>query len=110
YRESYRHRRTMTDFAQELATFHDVHELIAMMRERLRATLHIERMNLYMRDGESFLVYDPEEYLPRRVTPQDLGVLPAEGPIVFTTPRLPDGSDIPWKLLSAGYRYAFPLR
>ena len=51
YRESYRHRRTMTDFAQELATFHDVHELIAMMRERLRATLHIERMNLYMREA-----------------------------------------------------------
>jgi two-component system NtrC family sensor kinase len=63
-----------------------------------------------MRDGESLLVYDPEEFLPRRVSAQDLGVLPAEGPIVFTTPRLPDGSDIPWKLLSAGYRYAFPLR
>ena len=110
YRESYRHRRTMTDFAQELATFHDVHELIAMMRERLRTTLHIERMNLYMRDGVSLLAYEPEENLPRRVAPDDFGIMPKEGPIVFTTPRLPDGSDIPWKLLSAGYRYAFPLR
>ena len=110
YRESYRHRRTMTDFAQELATFHDVHELIAMMRERLRATLHIERMNLYMRDGLSLLVYEPEENLPRRVAADDFGMLPKEGPNIFTTPRRPDGSDIPWKLLGAGYRYAFPLR
>jgi PAS domain S-box-containing protein len=100
----------MTDFAQELATFHDVHELIAMMRERLRATLHIERMNLFMRDVNSLLVYDPEANIPRRISPEDLGVLPSEGPVIFTTPRLPDGSEVPWKLLSSGYRYAFPLR
>lgn len=110
YRESYRHRRTMTDFAQELATFHDVHELIAMMRERLRATLHIERMNLYMRDGASLLVYDPEQGVPRRVQSEDLGNLPKDGPVVLTAPRLPDQSDVPWKLLAAGYRYLFPLR
>ena len=110
YRESYRHRRTMTDFAQELATFHDVHELIAMMRERLRTTLHIERMNLYMRDGTTLLVYEPEGVVPRRVAADDLGVIPKEGPIVLTAPRLPDKSEIPWKLLEQGYRYVFPLR
>jgi two-component system, NtrC family, sensor kinase len=110
YRESYRHRRTMTDFAQELATFHDVHELIAMMRERMRATLHIERMNLYMRDGLSYLIYDPEETVPRRMTAEELGAIPKEGPVVLTAPRLPERSDVPWKLLSAGYRYVFPLR
>src|SRR6266550_3287500 len=32
YRESYKHRRAMAEFGQELATFHDVHELISMMR------------------------------------------------------------------------------
>jgi PAS domain S-box-containing protein len=110
YRESYRHRRTMTDFAQELATFHNVEELIAMMRERLRTTLHIDRMNLYMREAASFLIYDREEGVPRRVVPEDLGNVPREGPIVLSQPRLPDQSDIPWKLLSAGYRYVFPLR
>jgi hypothetical protein len=110
YRESYRHRRTMTDFAQELATFHDVHELIAMMRERLRATLHIERMNLYMRDGASLLVYDPEHGVPRRVQSEDIGNLQKDGPVVLTAPRLPDESEVPWKLLAAGYRYIFPLR
>jgi two-component system NtrC family sensor kinase len=110
YRESYRHRRTMTDFAQELATFHDVHELIAMMRDRLRTTLHIERMNLYMREGLSLLIYDPEGVVPRRIGAEDLGVVPKEGPIILTAPRLPDKSELPWKLLEAGYRYVFPLR
>ena len=110
YRESYRHRRTMTDFAQELATFHDVHDLIAMMRERLRATLHIERMNLYTREATTLLIYDPEHGVPRRMNADDLGPMPKEGPVVLTTPRLPDSSDVPWKLLEAGYRYVFPLR
>ncbi|MGZ5473851.1 MAG: ATP-binding protein [Thermoanaerobaculia bacterium] len=115
YRESYRHRRTMTDFAQELATFHDVHELIAMMRERLRATLHIDRMNLYMSEGSaqlgaSLLIYDPEGIVPRRIGEEDLGTIPKEGPMVLTAPRLPDKTEAPWKLLEAGYRYVFPLR
>jgi two-component system NtrC family sensor kinase len=110
YRESYRHRRTMSDFAQELATFHDVHELIAMMRERLRTTLHIERMNLFTREGQSLLIYDPEPGVPRRTTATDFGQMPNEGPIVLTAPRLPDQSELPWQLLSAGYRYIFPLR
>lgn len=110
YRESYRHRRTMTDFAQELATFHDVHELIAMMRERLRATLHIERMNLYTREGASLLIYEPEHGVPRRIAAEELGPAPKAGPIVLTAPRLPDSSELPWNLLAAGYRYVFPLR
>lgn len=110
YRESYRHRRTMTDFAQELATFHNVEELIAMMRERLRTTLHIERVNLYMREATSLLIYDREDGVPRRLAPEELGTIPKEGPVILTQPRLPDGSDVPWRLLSAGYRYMFPLR
>jgi two-component system, NtrC family, sensor kinase len=110
YRESYRHRRTMTDFAQELATFHDVHELIAMMRERLRATLHIDRMNLYMREGAALVIYDPESGVPRRMAEEDLGSIPKEGPMVLSAPRLPDKTEKPWRLLESGYRYVFPLR
>jgi GAF domain-containing protein len=30
--------------------------------------------------------------------------------MMLTTPRLPDPNDVPWRLLSAGYRYVFPLR
>ncbi|HEX8170065.1 MAG TPA: ATP-binding protein [Thermoanaerobaculia bacterium] len=110
YRESYRHRRTMTDFAEELATFHDVHELIAMLRDRLRATLLIERMNLYTREAASFVIYDPEERVPRRISVEAFGRMPKEGPVVLTAPRLPDESEVPWQLLQAGYRYLFPLR
>jgi len=109
YRESWRHRRTMADFAQELATFHDVHELIANVRERLRTTLHVERMNLFTREATSLLIYDPEPGVPRRVQPTDIDV-PSEGPLVLSEPRLPDATDIPWQLLAAGYRYVFPLR
>ena len=110
YRESYRHRRTMTDFAQELATFHDVHELISMMRERLRSTLDIEKMNLFTREGASLVIYAPEDNVPRRALPADFGSFRSDGPIVLSEPRLPDASDLPWQLLRAGYRYVFPLR
>lgn len=110
YRDSYRHRRTMADFAQELASFHDVHELISMMRERLRTTLHIERMNLFTRDGASLLIYEPEAEIPRRISPADFGSLPREGPMVLTDPRLPDATELPWLLLKSGYRYVFPLK
>lgn len=110
YRESYRHRRTLVEFAQELATFHDVHELIAMMRERLRAALEIEKMNLFMREGTTFVVYEPEAELPHRAFAADFGTLRGNSPIVLTEPRLPDASEIPWQLLRAGYRYVFPLR
>jgi PAS domain S-box-containing protein len=110
YRESYRHRRTLTDFGQELATFHDVNELFSMMRERLRATLDIQKMNVFMRDGLSFLIHQPEDGIPRRASAEDFGVVPKNGPLILTEPRLPDASDVPWKLLRAGYRYIFPLR
>jgi two-component system NtrC family sensor kinase len=110
YRDSYRHRKAITEFAQELATFHDVHELIAMMRERLRAALEVERMNLFMREGTTFVIYQPEPSLPRRATEDEFGAFPSSGPITLTEPRLPDATEVPWQLLKSGYRYVFPLR
>lgn len=110
YRDSYRHRRAMTEFAQELATFHDVHELISMMRERLRAALEIQKMNLYTREGTSLLIYQPEDGIPRRVGITEFGPIPQDQPLILTEPRLPDPSEIPWQLLRSGYRYVLPLR
>ncbi|HWS71246.1 MAG TPA: histidine kinase dimerization/phospho-acceptor domain-containing protein, partial [Thermoanaerobaculia bacterium] len=110
YRESYRHRRAMAEFAQELATFHDVHELISMVRERLRDALHIQRMNLFTREGTSLLIYQPEDNIPRRAQPADFGKMPRDGPLILTEPRLPDATELPWQLLKGGYRYVFPLR
>src|SRR5437763_16017910 len=49
YRDSWKHRRAISEFAQELATFHDVHELISMMRERLREALDLQRLNHFTR-------------------------------------------------------------
>jgi two-component system NtrC family sensor kinase len=110
YRDSYKHRRAIAEFAQELATFHDVHELISMMRERLRDALGLQRMNLFTREGASLVIYDAESEIPRRATIVEFGAMPSEGPLVLTDPRLPESSELPWLLLRAGYRYLFPLR
>ena len=110
YRETWRHRRTMADFAQELATFHDVHELIAMMRERLRAALSIQKMNLFTRETAGFVIYEPEDGVPLRVSANDFGSLRGTQPLALSEPRLPDATELPWQLLKAGYRYVFPLR
>jgi signal transduction histidine kinase len=110
YRDSYKHRRAMSEFAQELATFHDVHELISMMRERLRAAVGLQRMNLFTREGPALVIYDPEAGVPRRAAIVDFGTMPAEGPLMLNEPRLPEESDLPWQMLRAGYRYVFPLR
>ncbi len=110
YRDSYKHRRAMSEFAQELATFHDVHELLSMMRERLRAALGLQKMNLFMREGPSLVVYEEDPQVPRRAPVTAFGPMPVEGPLVLTEPRLPDATELPWQLLKAGYRYAFPLR
>lgn len=109
YRDSYKHRRAISAFAQELARFHDANELIAMMRERLRAALDIELMNLFMRDGPTLVIYENEEGLPHRTTPAEFGELPEQGPLFLTEPRLPDATDLPWRLLKRGYRYVLPL-
>src|SRR5437763_11581897 len=101
YRDSWKHRRAMTEFAQELATFHDVHELISMMRERLRAAIGVERMNLYTHEGGSLLIYQPENSVPRRASAADFGPMPEEGPLVLSEPRLPDANDTAWQLLRA---------
>ncbi len=111
YRDTYRHRKAMTDFAQELATFHDVHELISILRERLAAAVHIARMNLYIRDGESFLLYEREDSaIPRRISADAIPQLPIDRPLILDQPRLPDHSDLAMELLRNGYRYLFPLR
>ena len=110
YRDSYKHRRAMSEFAQELATFHDVHELISMMRERMRVALGLQRMNLFTREGASLVIYDPEPNVPRRAAIVDFGTMPAEGPLLLNEPRLPEETELPYQLLRAGYRYVFPLR
>jgi two-component system NtrC family sensor kinase len=110
YRETYRHRKAMTDFAQELATFHDLHELIAMLEQRLAQAVGIQKMNLYLREGTTLALYGEDPGVPARAKLTDFGNVPAEGPLMLDRPRLPDSTDLCLMLLQAGYRYAFPLR
>src|SRR5207245_10197590 len=96
YRDSYKHRPATAEFAQELATFHDVHELIAMMRERMRAALDIDKMNLFTREGRALTIYDVEDALPRRATIGDFGAMPVNQPKLQTAPRHTDPTALPW--------------
>ncbi len=111
YRDTYRHRRAMSDFVYELATFHDFAELIESLRQRLRAALEIEKTNLYIREGSIFVIYADETGLPAEIRDDALGPRLSSGPVALDEPRLPDGSSgVVTPLVEAGYRYLFPLR
>lgn len=110
YRDTYRHRRAMAEFARELSTFHDLHELIDSIRERLGAAIRIEQMNLYVREGETLVLYHPQTPIPATARESDFGTFPAGRPLMLDIPRLPEESELPLRLLRSGYRYVFPLR
>ncbi len=110
YRDTYRHRRAMTDFARELSTFHDLHDLIDSIRERLGAAVRLDQMNLYVREGEALILYHPEAPVPGVIREADLAPIPQNRPLMLDAPRLPEGSAVGLQLLQSGYRYAFPLR
>lgn len=110
YRETYRHRRAMTEFARELSTFHDLHELIDSIRERLGAAIHIDQMNLYVREGDALVLYHQQGAMPAIIREDELGILPAGRPLLLDSPRLPEQSEVPVRLLRSRYRYVFPLR
>ncbi|MFN2443411.1 MAG: hypothetical protein ABR517_12070, partial [Thermoanaerobaculia bacterium] len=110
YRETYRHRRAMTEFARELSTFHDLADLIESIRDRLEAAVHVDRTNLYVREGDTLVLYHPQFPVPPVVRENDLGPLPDGRPLILDEPHLPEESDLPIQLLRTGYRYVFPLR
>jgi len=110
YRETYRHRKAISDFAQELASFHDPDDLIEIMRERLARAIGVYRLNVYIREGSTLGLYAEEAGVPSQVTEAELGSLPEGRPLVLQEPRLPEASETPIQLLRAGYRYLFPLR
>ena len=110
YGETYRHRRTMADFAQELGSYHELHDLIEMIRERLSAAVHIQRTNLYLREGDRFVIYEQGTGAPLQVPANQIEALPIDRPLELDEPRLPEESDLRETLIRAGYRYVFPLQ
>lgn len=111
YRDTYRHRKAMSQFVYELATFHDLADLFESIRQRLEAALEVEKANLYFREGGELVLYTEEPGLPPRVEEEILARHLTSGLMVLDQPRLPDETiDFAGALLHAGYRYAFPLR
>ncbi|HVT45396.1 MAG TPA: ATP-binding protein [Thermoanaerobaculia bacterium] len=110
YRDTYRHRRAILDFAKELGTFHDLQELIEIIRDRLSAAVNLQQMNLYVREGSDFILYRRDGRIPSVVQRDALPDLHADRPTSLDSPRLPESSELPGTLLLAGYRYLFPLR
>jgi two-component system, NtrC family, sensor kinase len=110
YRDTYRHRKAMLEFAQELQSFHDLGDLIELIRERLAAAIRLNRMNLYLRDGSLLVAYEQEPGLPTELKESDLLQSGDNRPVMLDRPRLPEASAMPLALLRAGYRVAFPLR
>jgi two-component system, NtrC family, sensor kinase len=110
YRDTWRHRREMAALAEELATYHDFHELIEIIRERLEAAIELQKMNVYLRDGRMLHLYEVEPKIPRDVPRREFEALPPAQVVHLDRPRLPDASVLPMTLLSAGYRYLFPIR
>lgn len=110
YRDTYRHRKAMLDVANELATFHDLHDLLAVVRERLSAAIKVTRLNLYLNDGGRLILFNQEADVPSRIDPADLAGLSFGRPLHLDRPRLPDSSEVAMQLLRSGYRIAFPLR
>lgn len=110
YRDTYRHRRAMETIAEELATYHDLNELIETIRDRASAAIRIRKMNVFVRDGARLVVFSQESMLPLDLDVGEIEHFPEDRPTVLDQPRLPDPSDIASRLLRAGYRYLFPLR
>lgn len=110
YRETWKHRREMSALAEELATYHDFHELIEIIRERLDAAIELEKMNVYFREGRTLHLYEAEQGLPGEISRRDFDEVPGTQVVRLDRPRLPDPSDLPMQFLEAGYRYLFPVR
>ena len=110
YRDTWRHRRAMMDLAEQIATLHDVHDLVEMMHERLARAIRLDRLNLYIRDGAEWVLVREERGVRTSIPASDIDELQLKRPLILSTPRLPDASRIPLELLDAGYRAIFPLR
>lgn len=110
YRGTWRHRRAMSSLTQELATFHDLNELIEIIRDRLIAAIEIRRVNVYIREGSHLTLYDHDDRLPEWINADRMADLPAGRVIHLERPRSADDGEISKRMVAAGYRYLFAIR
>jgi two-component system, NtrC family, sensor kinase len=111
YRDTFGKRRALSGFGRELLHERDLGRLCVALLDGIEEGVALERVNLYLAQGDALLAVRPEPELPDRLAFDVVGpelwereLLPLSG---VTLPGEP--LSIPTRLFVAGYRYAFPL-
>jgi PAS domain S-box-containing protein len=112
YRGTYRLRRALTSFGRELLHERELGRLCSGLLDHLENALSLERVNLYLAQGDALVRVRPEPATPDRLAHDALGAELWERPFAVLSPVA-----LPTPELSAtqqlhilGYRYAFPLQ
>ncbi len=111
YRDTFGKRQALSGFGRELLHERDLGRLCGALLDRIEEGVSLDRVNLYLAQGETLLAVRPETEAPARLELDALGPQlwghdfePLSG---VTIPGEP--LSIPTRLFVAGYRYAFPL-
>ncbi len=111
YRSTFGKRRALSGLGRELLLERDLGQLCSALLKQIEEGVAIERLNLYLVQGESLVAVRPEGRLPRSLPLDVLGEeLWREEMRRISGIALP-ASPMPaaQHLFLAGYRYAFPL-
>jgi two-component system NtrC family sensor kinase len=111
YRDTFGKRRALSGFGRELLHERDLGRLCVALLDGIEEGVALERVNLYLAQGDTLLAVRPEPELPDRLPFDVVGeglwgrdLLPLSG---VTLPGEP--LSLATRLFVAGYRYAFPL-
>jgi two-component system, NtrC family, sensor kinase len=111
YRSTFGKRRALSGLGRELLLERDLGQLCSALLKQIEEGVAIERLNLYLVQGESLVAVRPEGRLPRSLPLDVLGeelwdeeVRRISG-VALPTEPMPAAQH----LFLAGYRYAFPL-
>jgi signal transduction histidine kinase len=112
YRQTYRERRALAEFARELLHERDLGRLATRLLARLEDTVGTSRANLYLMQGGGLVPVYSEEGVPVPLPADALGDEVWKRDFArLSGMALPGGPQRPAQLLfAAGYRYVFPLR
>jgi two-component system NtrC family sensor kinase len=111
YRSTFGKRRALSGLGRELLLERDLGQLCSALLQQIEEGVAIERLNLYLVQGESLVAVRPEGRLPRSLPLDVLGEeLWREDVRRISGVALPAGPmPAAQHLFLAGYRYAFPL-
>ncbi|MFL6195876.1 MAG: ATP-binding protein [Thermoanaerobaculia bacterium] len=111
YRDAFGKRRALSGLGRELLHERDLGRLCASLLDRIQEGVSLDRVNLYLRQGDSLRPVRPDAEAPERLPFDVLGedfwnreVSPLSGVAMPGEPLSPAT-----QLFLAGFRYAFPL-